>query len=51
MRSFMHIDFNAQQMLDAVTLLKFKRMLELKQIDLAKKYLLMSTGVSTKLDL
>lgn len=51
MRSFMHIDFNAQQVPDAVTLLKFKHMLELKQINLAKKYLLMSTGVSTKLDL
>ncbi|MDD6071632.1 MAG: transposase, partial [Clostridiales bacterium] len=46
MRSFMHIDFNEQQVPDATTLLKFGHMLEANII--GEKILLMSTIASIK---
>ena len=46
MRSFMHIDFNEQQVPDATTLLSSD--ICLKQINLVRRFLLMSTIVSTK---
>lgn len=45
MRSFMHIDFNEQQVQDATTLLKFRHMLEANKLS-EKIFLMPAIGLT-----
>ena len=45
MRSFMHIDFNEQQVPGAATLLKFRHMLEASSEKRMRLYIMESPGI------